>query len=332
MPVSWRPLAAAAALVAAAAGAGRATMSIVAVDPATREVGGAGASCLESADGGVLVISDLQPGKWVLHTQSYWTAANQANARARMEAGDSPEAAMDWLAGTDAQGTAGLRQYGAADLDGDSSRSAAFTGAQCGDWKGHRLGRGYAIQGNILLGPRVLDSMEARFLRTPGPLAERLMSALQGANRAGADSRCLGEGVSSRSAFLRVAKPADAAGRFHLDLRVPSRPWGREPIDSLQKLYDRWKAATAARPEAPPAAFRLRVRPGFLVAAAGHPGERLGATLRLLSLQGRETAEIEGRRGPDGVTWPIPPRLRGRALLAVVEAGGRRRVGKVAGF
>lgn len=52
----------AALVLMAAAGAARATMSIVAVDPLTGEVGGAGASYLEGGNGGVLIISDLEPG------------------------------------------------------------------------------------------------------------------------------------------------------------------------------------------------------------------------------------------------------------------------------
>lgn len=298
MRKAFGPLGAAMAIVAAAPGPSRATLSIVAVDPLTKEVGGAGASCLEGANGGVLIISDLQPGKWALHTQSYWNAANQANARSQMTAGKSPQEVMDWLAQNrnDAQGTAGTRQYGAADLFQDSSRSAAFTGAQCGDWKGHRTGRGYAIQGNILIGARVLDSMEARFRRTSGPLAERLMAALQGANLAGADSRCLGEGVSSQSAFLRVARATDAGGRFWLDLRVPSRPRGKEPIDSLQRLYDSWKATTglAPMPAYSAAGPRLRFRDGVVtVGSMGlGPGPAIGVDGR------NRVRRIPGLGGP----------------------------------
>ncbi len=51
--------------------------------------------------------------------------------------------------------------------------------------------------------------MEYRFLNTEGSLAEKLMSALQGAKVPGADTRCLNEGTSSLSAFVRVAKPND---------------------------------------------------------------------------------------------------------------------------
>ena len=89
------------------------------------------------------------------------------------------------------------------------------------DYKNHIVGPNYAIQGNILSGQAILDSMEARFLATPGPLADKLMAALQGANVPGADTRCLANGTSSLSAFLRVAKPNDLPGAFYLDLNGP---------------------------------------------------------------------------------------------------------------
>jgi hypothetical protein len=82
--------------------------------------------------------------------------------------------------------------------------------------------------------------MEAAFLFNSGSLAEKLMAALQGANVPGADSRCTAEGVSSLSAFIRVAWPSDTNGTFYLDLNVPSTPYGVEPIDSLQVLFDEW--------------------------------------------------------------------------------------------
>ena len=70
------------------------------------------------------------------------------------------------------------------------------------------------------------------------------MAALQGANVPGADTRCLNEGVSSLSAFIRVAKPGDSDGSYFLDLNVPSTAFGVEPIDSLLTLFDEWKATT----------------------------------------------------------------------------------------
>ncbi len=226
------------------------TFSIVAVDTITGEIGSAGASCLDNiqfpGSNGAIIISDILPGRGAIHTQSYWHATNQANARLRMEEGLSPTEIVNWLKSNDVQGPFAWvnRQYGVVDFDPQGHpRSAALTGSNCLDWKGHKTGVNYSIQGNILLGPEILDSMEARFLAATGSLSDRLMACLQGANVPGADSRCLQNGTSSLSAFVRVAKPGDTAGNFWLDLNVPSLPTGMEPIDSLQRLYDAWKIA-----------------------------------------------------------------------------------------
>lgn len=221
------------------------TFSIVAVDEATGEVGGAGATCLDidRHNATALIINDLLPGRGAIHTQASWNATNQNTARARMENGASPDEIIDFLQNFDIQNNSRVRQYGIADFDSDGkARAGAFTGSNCFDEKSHIVGDYYAIQGNILIDNNVLDSMEARFLNATGTLAERLMAALQGANRPGADSRCLSEGVSSLSAFIRVAKPNDTQGDFHLDLHVPVTPTGEEPIDALQTLFDQWQS------------------------------------------------------------------------------------------
>ncbi len=219
------------------------TFSIVAVDTLTGEVGSAGASCLDNSAiaGGAIIISDIIPGRGAIHTQSYWRPANQANAHERMLEGLSPEEIIDWLENNDEQNQPGLRQYGIVDFDeAGNSRSAAFTGANCMNWKGHHTGANYSIQGNILLGQQIIDSIESRFLRTEGTLADKLMAALQGANVVGADTRCAPEGVSSLSAFLRIAQADDDADSLYLDLNVPETPNGVEPIDELQILYNEW--------------------------------------------------------------------------------------------
>lgn len=235
------------------------TFSIVALDPATGEIGSAGASCLDNnqfpGSSGAYIISDILPGRGAIHTQSFWLQANQQNARARMLDGLSPQQILDWLKANDPEGiiNAQRRQYGIVDFDpnGGAPRAAAFTGSLCFDYKAHIVGPTYAIQGNILLGQQILDSMEARFLNTPGTLAEKLMATLQGANVPGADTRCLSNGTSSLSAFVRVARPDDLPGAFYLDLNVPSLPAGREPIDSLQTLFDQWLSVSAPTPSAP---------------------------------------------------------------------------------
>jgi uncharacterized Ntn-hydrolase superfamily protein len=219
------------------------TFSIVAIDTVTGEIGSAGASCIDENQivGGAIIISDILPGHGAIHTQSYWNSTNQQNAHDRMEEGLSPQEIIEWLIDNDAGNNPSIRQYGIVDTDpAGQPRSAAFTGDNCLDYKNHITGPNYSIQGNILLGEEILNNMEAEFLFNTGSLAEKLMAALQGANVPGADSRCAGEGVSSLSAFIRVAWPSDTNGVFYLDLNVPSTPYGVEPIDSLQVLFDEW--------------------------------------------------------------------------------------------
>lgn len=227
------------------------TFSIVAIDEETGEVGSAGASCLDNnqfpGSGGAFIISDILPGKGAIHTQSFYLPQNQATARTLMEDGKSAAFIINHLQNSqnDAENNSSVRQYGIVSFNNaGQARSAAFTGSNCLDYKGQILGTYYAIQGNILLGPQVLDSMEARFINTEGTLADRLMAALQGANIPGADSRCLNEGVSSLSAFLRVAKTDDPEDNLYLDLNVPATAFGVEPIDSLQTLYDNFLLST----------------------------------------------------------------------------------------
>jgi uncharacterized Ntn-hydrolase superfamily protein len=219
------------------------TFSIVAVDTITGEIGSAGASCIDESqiEGGALIISDVIPGRGAIHTQSYWNSINQQNAHARMVEGLSPQEIIEWLSTHDAQNNPAVRQYGIVDFDPDGhARSAGYTGVNCMDYKNHITGPNYAIQGNILLGQQILDSIEARFLNAEGSFPEKMMAALQGAKVIGADTRCTANGTSSLSAFIRIARPADSAGSFYCELNVPSVPQGMEPIDSLQTLFNEW--------------------------------------------------------------------------------------------
>lgn len=241
------------------------TFSIVAVDTLTGEIGGAGASCLDGTQisGGVLIINDIIPGVGAIHTQSYWNATNQQNAHQRMVEGYSPQEIIDWLVTHDVQNNPGIRQYGIVDFDPFTghARSAAYTGANCLNYKNHITGPNYAIQGNILLGQQILDSMEARFLRTEGQLAVKLMAALQGAKVPGADTRCMQEGVSSLSAFVRVAKFDEIMPNIYCSLLVDEAPYGHDPIDSLQVLFDQWLIWTSLEENAKPTAVSSSVFP-----------------------------------------------------------------------
>lgn len=214
------------------------TFSIVAVNPATGEVGSAGASCIA----GSIIISDIHPGVGAIHTQFYWNQSNQDSASSLMNLEYSPEEIIDWLIENDAQNNPSIRQYGIIDLI-DNGRSAGFTGENCFDYKNHILGQTYAIQGNILLGQEILDSMEIAFTSTYGTLDEKLIAALLAANVPGADTRCLPYGTPALSAFIRMAKSEDENDSFFMDINVQSCPTNLSPIDSLFTLYWDWKSS-----------------------------------------------------------------------------------------
>ena len=218
------------------------TFSIVAIDTITGEVGSAGASCVDMSNFPGYTddfLGELFPGLGAINTQAYYHPTNQSNARDRMNLGDTPSQIIDWLVENDVSGQPQLRQYGIVAVVDESPQSAAHTGIATDDYKNHVLGPNYSIQGNILLGQEILDSMEYRFLTAEGDLACKLMAAMQGANVIGADTRCSSNGTSSLFAFIKVAQPDDIFGEpsFLLSLRTSSGD-NIEPIDSLQTMFD----------------------------------------------------------------------------------------------
>ena len=224
------------------------TFSIVAMDSLTGEVGSAGASCVDMftipgyPDD---FLGELFPGQGAINTQAYYYSVNQANARTRMNLGDSPAEIIQWLVDNDVVGQPEMRQYGIVKLHNGTLETAAHTGSATDDYKNHITGPNYSIQGNILLGQEILDSMEANFLNAKGDLACKLMAALQGANVLGADSRCAPNGTSSLFAFVKVAHTTDTFGSpsFLVSVRTHDGE-GVEPIDTLQTLFDQVKSCT----------------------------------------------------------------------------------------
>lgn len=122
------------------------------------------------------------------------------------------------------------RQVGIVDVEGTA---ASHTGPECYAWAGGVTGPGYAIQGNILAGPEVVQAMETAWLSSTGAsLARRLTLALKAGDDAGGDSR------GRQAAALLVVK--DGAGYGGLDdvaadLRVDDHA---DPLAELVRLLD----------------------------------------------------------------------------------------------
>jgi uncharacterized Ntn-hydrolase superfamily protein len=235
-----------------------ATFSIVAVDPVTGEVGGAGASCIA----GSKMITDVIEGIGAIHTQSWYNQYNQANAHNLMVAGATPDSIINWLAANDIEGSPELRQYGVVTLIGPGA-SAAYTGTDCYDWKGHLTGPAYAIQGNILLGPQVLDAIETAFLATTGSLEDRLMAALEAADIPGADTRCLSCNKPAISAFIKVVRPGDGPTPYLYEY-VDNTICADDPIPMLRVKFDAWKSLRYADPDS----SHVVVVPAYLAAGS----------------------------------------------------------------
>jgi uncharacterized Ntn-hydrolase superfamily protein len=121
------------------------------------------------------------------------------------------------------------RQAGIVDGHGGA---ASFTGEDCMPWAGGVIGRGYAIQGNILTGADVVAEMERAFLASDpaDPLALRLHAALLAGDRAGGDSR----GRQSAAILIGGVGAGYGGGSdVAVDLRVDDHP---DPVVELGRL------------------------------------------------------------------------------------------------
>ena len=148
---------------------GQDTFSIVAVDSVTGEIGSAGASCVGSSTyypHGAAVLSDVIPGIGAIHTQASYLPGNQQYAHELMMQGLPPQQIIDSLIAHDAGNNPNPRQYGIVDYNNGHPRAASYTGSTCQNYKNDTNNIYYSIQGNILLGQLVIDSMQARFLNT----------------------------------------------------------------------------------------------------------------------------------------------------------------------
>jgi uncharacterized Ntn-hydrolase superfamily protein len=240
----------------------------VAVDPETREVGIAGASCILGAE----LLARLVPGRGAVAAQAIPNLAARDELARRIAAGESPAAALaavteggfDTVLGSS---MARIRQYGVVAL-GFEQDPANFTGSWAVNYAGARIGSGVSVQGNMLRNSDVvehaLEAFEEKRVGCKPSLADRLMAGLVAGSRAGGDARC-SEDLTALSAFLMVAKPDDAPDRPSLHLvqsrpgATPRSPWteltrammittepgsaDENPVTLLRRAYDEQRGA-----------------------------------------------------------------------------------------
>ncbi|MGH2860631.1 MAG: DUF1028 domain-containing protein, partial [Solirubrobacteraceae bacterium] len=110
---------------------------------------------------------------------------------------------------------------------------AAHTGAACMDFAGHVTGAQVSCQANIMANASVWGSMLEAFATAAGPLARRLLAALDAAEAAGGDIR------GRQSAALLVVPAAGEPWQASVSLRVENHP---EPLVELRRLFDLQRA------------------------------------------------------------------------------------------
>jgi uncharacterized Ntn-hydrolase superfamily protein len=177
------------------------------------------------------------------------------------------------------------RQVGVVDRHGGS---ASYTGPACLDWAGHRNGRGYAAQGNILVGADTVDALASTFEATGGrPLAERLIDCLAAAQAAGGDKR------GQQSASLLIVERDGGYARLSdvvVDLRVDDHPRPVDELRRLHRLHDRLFGRTP-REDWHPLAGELRTEVEERLAALGYAS--LDAWAGVANLEDRVDGEGE---------------------------------------
>ncbi|MBK8232185.1 MAG: DUF1028 domain-containing protein [Candidatus Eisenbacteria bacterium] len=204
-----------------------ATFSIVACDTAAGIWGVAVASKFFSVGS---VVPWTQGDVGAVATQSQANTTYGPAGLALLAAGKPAQEALDALIAAD-EGRA-HRQVGIVDAAG---RAATYTGPDCIAWAGGKTGYAYAVQGNILTGPEVVEAMARTFESTEGYLGERMLAALEAGDAAGGDSR------GRQSACLKLAKTGAGFGGWNdvlCDLRVDDHA---SPFTELRRLYTVWR-------------------------------------------------------------------------------------------
>jgi len=192
------------------------------------------------------------------------TRANQTLIFEQIGAGTDPDEIIRMLSEDE---NFQRRQFGIVDLQG---RMAGFSGDRNGfaslAVQSEVRGEGiyFAIQGNILESNDVVLDAMAAFMEEGGSVTDRVMAAMEAADRAGGDARCSCRsetvpetemGCSHRTAhvaYIAAAKREDSVGSGHsdgdytlfldVDDENTTAAESPNPVATLRMRYDAWKA------------------------------------------------------------------------------------------
>lgn len=204
------------------------TYSIVAHDPETGEMGVAVQSHWFSVGS---VVSWAEAGVGAIATQSFVNVSFGPRGLELLKQGKTAQEALKILIDDD-EGR-DVRQLAIIDSKGNL---AAYTGKKCIPDAGHYIGDNFSVQANLMLNDSVWPAMAKAFEHSKGPLAERMVAALEAAQKAGGDIR------GKQSAALLVVR-GESTGKIWedrlIDLRIEDHP---EPIKEIKRLLKVFRA------------------------------------------------------------------------------------------
>ena len=246
------------------------------------------------------IVPEVRPRVGAVATQAMARYAYRAELLDALASGELAAAALAAaVAGDDGRDH---RQVGVVGAEG----AATHTGSDCMPWAGGLTGgdasTAYAIQGNILTGPEVVDEMEAAWLGSAGrPLDHRLLAALLAGDAAGGDSR------GRQSAALVAYAPGAGNDRSGVlaDLRVDDHP---EAPRELARIHDLHTLYFGGPEGVRPLEGELHTEVTGLLQRLGRGGEDATLESRLESWMGE--VNLETRQAPGGIDARVLDELR----------------------
>jgi uncharacterized Ntn-hydrolase superfamily protein len=210
------------------------TFSIIAFDPATSELGVAVQS---RAFGAGAAVPYAKAGVGAVATQAAANRSYGPKAIAMLEQGMSPAEAVKKMVEEDPGKLS--RQVAVIDTKG---RTAVYTSptidANGRDNQGNPAyagsieGKNYSVQGNTLASEEVVKAMARAYETTEGPMADRLMAALDAGQSKGGDRRGM---QSAGILVVRPVKDPNNEVERIVDLRVDD---AENPFKELHRLLD----------------------------------------------------------------------------------------------
>jgi len=199
-----------------------ATYSIVAYD-ADRKEWGVGTASRALAVG--CCVPWAKAGVGAIATQSVVNVTYGTRGLELLAEGKTAEEVLKSLTGADP----GKEDRQLAIID-SRGNIAHFTGKECDPWAGSKVGKHYVCVGNLLAGEAVLDEAAKAFEGAKGPMAWKLMAALEAGEKAGGDKR------GKQAAAILVVRENGGPNEFGdraVDLRVDDH---QTPVQELARI------------------------------------------------------------------------------------------------